>query len=199
MDAATQEYGGASTALGLAATSCHPAQARVQLELLQVLLDAGACVDGAPGGWNPLVAALHNGRGEAAAYLARRGARLDLEGAAGIGRVDLVARYIDQDGQLKGGATKKQLNYGFIWACEYGHANVVSFLLDRGCKPTVTVKHGETGLHWAALGGQTEIVDLLLKANAPVNARSSATAARLWAGPSTAATVRRATTKWSSA
>jgi hypothetical protein len=171
VDAATQEYGGASTALGLAATSCHPAEAGVQRELLRVLLDAGACVDGAPGGWNPLVAALHNGRGEAATYLAGRGARLDLEGAAGTGRVDLVARYIDQDGQLKGGATNKQLNYGFIWACEYGHANVVSFLLDRGFKPTVTVNHGETGLHWAALGGQTEIVDLLLKANAPVNAK----------------------------
>src|SRR5438034_3294764 len=50
-----------------AATSYHPAKTGVQLELLDELLKAGACVDGAPGGWNPLVAALHNGRGEAAA------------------------------------------------------------------------------------------------------------------------------------
>jgi len=141
VDATNQAYGGTSTALGLAATSYHPAKAGVQLELLDELLNAGACVDGAPGGWNPLVAALHNGRGEAAAFLANRGARLDLEGAAGTGRVDVVARYIDQDGTLKGGATKQQLNYGFIWACEYGRTNVVKFLLDRGFKPDASPTH----------------------------------------------------------
>ena len=170
VDATNQAYGGTSTVLGLAATSYHPAKAGVQLELLDELLKAGACVDGAPGGWNPLVAALHNGRGEAAAFLADRGARLDLEGAAGTGRVDVVARYIDQDGMLKGGATKQQLNYGFIWACEYGRTNVVKFLLDRGFKPDASPTHGETGLHWAALAGHAEIVELLLAANAPVNA-----------------------------
>ncbi len=31
--------------------------------------------------------------------------------------------------------------------------------------------HGETGLHWAAYGGHADIVDLLLKANAPVNTK----------------------------
>ncbi len=171
VDATTQEYGGASTALGLAATSCHPAHAGVQLELLDELLNAGASVDGAPGGWNPVVAALHNGRGEAAVFLAKRGARLDLEGAAGTGRVEVVAHYIDQDGALKASATNEQLIYGFLWACEYGHINVVKFLLDRGFKPDAPSKHGETGLHWAAFGGHTEIVDLLLNAEAPVNAK----------------------------
>jgi len=59
VDATNQAYGGTSTALGLAATSYHPAKAGVQLELLDELLNAGACVDGVPGGWKPLVAALH--------------------------------------------------------------------------------------------------------------------------------------------
>ena len=171
VDATNLAYGGASTALGLAATSYHPAKAGVQLELLDILLKAGACVDGAPGGWNPLVAALHNGRGEAAAFLADRGARLDLEGAAGTGRVDAMARYITEDGGLKGGATKQQLNYGFVWACEYGHASVVRFLLDRGFKPDGDFMHGETGLHWAAYGGHAEIADRLLKTNSAVNAK----------------------------
>jgi len=171
VDATTQEYGGASTALGLAATSYHPAKAGVQLELLDELLNAGACVGGAPGGWNPLVAALHNGRGDAAAFLASRGAHLDLEGAAGTDRVDLVARYIGHDGRLKGGATKEQLNYGFIWACEYGRTKVVKFLLDRGFKPDGNFMQGETGLHWAAYGGHAEIVELLLRANAQVNTK----------------------------
>lgn len=171
VDATNQSYGGSSTALGLAATSYHPAKAEVQLDLLQELLSAGASVDGAPGGWSPLVAALHNGRGEAAEFLARRGARLGLEGAAGTGRVDVVAGYVAQDGRLANGATMEQLNYGFIWACEYGHANVVSFLLDRGFKPDGNFMRGETGLHWAAYGGHEGIVELLLKAKLPVNVK----------------------------
>jgi ankyrin repeat protein len=169
VDATNQTYGGTSTALGLAATSYHPAKAGVQLELLQKLLNAGACVDGAKGGWNPLVAALHNGRGDAAAFLAARGARLDLEGAAGTDHVDVVASYVDPNGTLKSGATEEQLNYGFIWACEYGRASVVKFLLDRAVQLDGNFLHGQTGLHWAAFGGHTEVVNLLLKANAPVN------------------------------
>jgi len=174
VDATTQEYGSASTALGLAATSYHPAAAGVQLELLQVLLEAGASVNGAPGGWNPVVAALHNGRGDAAAFLAERGASLDLEAAAGTGRLEVLPLYINEDGSLKGGATQKQLAYGFVWACEYGRTGAVKLLLDRGVRADITPMHGETGLHWAALAGHTEIVELLLSANAPVNATEQA-------------------------
>ena len=171
VDATTQEYGSASTALGLAATSYHPAAAGVQLELLDALLQAGASVNGASGGWNPVVAALHNGRGDAAAFLAERGARLDLEAAAGTGRLDVLPLYINEDGSVKGGASKEQLEYGFIWACEYGRTSAVKFLLERGVKADGSLKHGETGLHWAAFGGHAELVELLLRANAPVNAR----------------------------
>ena len=89
-----------STTLGMVATSVHPAEAGVQLALMETLLDAGACVDGIPGGWNPLLAALHNGRGAAAELLARRGARMDLEGAAGAGQLDLIKRYFKKDGSL---------------------------------------------------------------------------------------------------
>jgi ankyrin repeat protein len=171
VDGTSQAYGKAATALGLAATSYHPAKAGVQLELLDELLKAGACVDGVAGGWNPLVAALHNGRGDAAVFLANRGARLDLEGAAGTGRVDVVGHHLDDDGALKEGATKEQLDYGFAWACEYGHTNAVKFLLDRKFKPDWNFMHGETGLHWACYGGHAEIVELLLKTDAPVNTK----------------------------
>jgi ankyrin repeat protein len=141
------------------------------LQLLDELLKAGACVDGAADGWNALVAALHNGRGDAAVFLAERGARLDLKCAAGTGRVDMVAQYMNDDGTLKEGATMEQLNHGFIWACEYGHANVVRYLLERKVKPDWKFMHGETGLHWASYGGHAEIVDLLLlKTDAPLNA-----------------------------
>jgi ankyrin repeat protein len=172
VDAASQAYGKAATALGLAATSYHPAKAGIQLELLDELLRAGASVDGAPGGWNPLVASLHNGRGDAAVFLANRGARLDLEAAAGTGRVDVLPQFIDEHGTPKDSATKEQLNYGFTWACEYGRVNAVKYLLDRKFQPDWTFMHGETGLHWAAFGGHAEIVELLLsKTDAPVNAK----------------------------
>src|SRR6185295_793321 len=40
-----------STTLGMAATSCHPAQAGVQIPLLEILLKYGASVAGIRGGW----------------------------------------------------------------------------------------------------------------------------------------------------
>jgi ankyrin repeat protein len=157
-----------STTLGLAATSVHPAVAGVQIPLLEILLDYGASVDGIRGGWSLVIAALHNGRGEAAEFLAQRGARLDLEGAAGVGRLDVVKRFFKSNGRLKSGATKAQLEYGFMWACEYGRSRVVAFLLEKRIS-IAAQPHGETALHWAAYGGHADIVKLLLKRKARVD------------------------------
>jgi ankyrin repeat protein len=162
---------GGSTALGLAATSIHPAIAGVQIPLLETLLQAGAAVDG-PAGAPALLACLANGRGEAAEFLASRGARLDLEGAAGVGRVDVVESYFQQDGTLKGNATKAQMLDGFTWACEYGRLGVVDFLLKKGLDVSAKGRpHGQTGLHWAAYGGHLDVVKLLLERGAPVDPR----------------------------
>ena len=157
-----------STTLGMVATSCHPAVAGVQTPLLDILLKYGASVDGIPGGWNPLIAALHNGRGEAAAHLAKRGARLDLEGAAGVGRLEAVKSFFNKDGNLKANATKTQMESGLMWACEYGRASVVDFLLEKGVNVGAQ-PHGETGLHWAAYAGHAHTVKALLKWKAPVD------------------------------
>jgi len=143
-----------STTLGMVATSVHPAVAGVQIPLLDILIKHGACVDGILGGWNPLIAALHNGRGDAAAHLASRGARLDLEGAAGVGRLDVVKSFFDGNRSLKPGAAQAQMESGFMWACQYGRKGVVEF-------------------HWAAYGGSVDVVKLLLKWNAPVNIKDA--------------------------
>jgi ankyrin repeat protein len=161
-----------STTLGMAATSCHPANAGVQIALLETLLAAGAFVDGVPGKWNIVIAALHNGRGRAAEYLARRGARLDLEGAAGTGRLDVVKTFFNKDGRLKATATKTQMELGFIWACEYGRKPVVAFLLQKGMD-VAAQPHGETGLHWAAYGGHAQIVKMLLKRSPPLDVKDA--------------------------
>ena len=172
VDATTQAYGSSSTALGLAATSYHPAKAGVDIPLLEILLKHGAAPDGAPGGWLTVPAALANGRPRAAQFLARHGATLDLEGAAGVGRLDVVKRFFAEDGSLKPDATRKQMESGFAWACEYGHTSVVEFLLQRGIKVDDPLRHnGQTGLHWAAYNAHVETVKLLLAHNAPVNSR----------------------------
>jgi ankyrin repeat protein len=159
-----------STPLGMVATSVHPAVAGVQIGLLKMLLKYGASVDGLSGGWNPLIAALHNGRPEAAEFLAKRGARLDLEGAAGTGRLDVVKDFFRKNGRLKANATRAQMESGFIWACEYGRTGVVAFLLEKGMRINAR-PHGETGLHQAAYGGHAGIVKLLLERRARIDVK----------------------------
>jgi ankyrin repeat protein len=161
-------YGGRSTALGLTATSCHPEAAGVQLPLMDLLIGRGAIIDG-PDSGSGVNACLHNGRGEAAEFLASRGARLDLEGAAGVGRLDIVKTFFDDRGGLKRTATRQQLIDGFTWACEFGRDSIVDFLLDHGVKVDEKLKGGETGLHWAAYEGHADTVRLLLEHGAPVD------------------------------
>src|SRR5688572_19708261 len=93
VNAESDEYGGRSTTLGLTATSWHPENAGVQLPLMDVLINHGAIIDG-PDGGSKVNGCLHNGRGEAAEFFASRGARLDLEGAAGVGRLDVVQGFL---------------------------------------------------------------------------------------------------------
>src|SRR5438874_3058837 len=131
VNAESDAYGGRSTTLGLAATSCHPEAAGVQLPLMDLLIEHGALIDG-PDGGSAVNGCLHNGRGEAAEYLASRGARLDLEGAAGVGRLDVVKSFFNADGSLKPPATPQQLKDGFTWACEFGRTEVVDSLFQNG-------------------------------------------------------------------
>ena len=166
--AESEAYGGRSTTLGLTATSWHPEEAGAQLALMDLLMGHGARIDG-PDTGSGVNACLHNGRGEAAAFLACRGARLDLEGAAGTGRLDAVRTYVTEDGSLKPPATTGQLKAGFTWACEFGHTPVVEFLLDHGVK--VDASHGGTGLHWASYEGHADVVGLLLRRGAPVEVK----------------------------
>jgi ankyrin repeat protein len=184
VDAVADMYGGATT-LGLVATSIHPKLAGVQEALIDALLAHGARMDrrGAAGNAASLVnGCLANGRGEAAEFLARRGAPLDLEGAAGVGRLDVVTSFFEADGSLKPTATPAQRRDGFTWACEYGRTDVVEFLLDHGAEDRgidqriedgerLPRPHGQTGLHWAAYGGHVDTVEALLARHASVHVR----------------------------
>jgi len=132
VNAESDAYGGGSTALGLVATSVHPEQAGVQIDLLQVLLDRGA---GIPPG--SLRSCLANGQPVAAEFLASRGGPVDFEEGAGLGRLDEVERGFDS-------ASKVQKEAGLRFACGYGRKEVVAFLLERGVAPDAAC------LHWAS-------------------------------------------------
>ena len=168
-------YGGGCTTLGLVATSAPPAIAGVQQEVIDVLLEHGARMDlpGTGGNQQPLVrACLANGQPDAAEYVVSRGAPLDLPGAAGIGRIDVVKRFFNEDGDLNANATKAQMVDGFSLACAYGRADVVDFLLDRGIDVDASLSdHGEghTGLHVAAFHGHVDVVSALLRRGAGVD------------------------------
>lgn len=176
IDATADVYGGGATTLGLAATSVHPELAGVQEELLQTLLNHNATIDlqrSAGNNDSAVLGSLANGRAKAAAFLASRGARLTLESAAGIGRLDLVGAYFDDDGNLKAAATKKQMESGFLYACGYGHTDVVEFFLKREVDQTIHGGDGQTGLHRAVIGGHLDTVKLLLQHNPPLEAKNT--------------------------
>ena len=165
VNAEADMYGGGAKTLELVATSVHPEVAGVQVELMDLLLERGARLDG-----GAVNACLANGRLPAAQYLASRGAPLDLEGAAGVGRLDRVRQILDDDAG-KGG-TSVGLHRAFSMACAYGQLDVVRLLLERGVDPAVPLGgHGDghSALHVAAYGGHAEIVKILLERRAPVD------------------------------
>jgi hypothetical protein len=161
VNAESAAYGGKSTALALTATSCHPEAAGVQLALLELLIAHGATFDDVV---NPC---LQNGRGAAAEYLANRGARLDLEGASGVGRLDLVKNLFSiADAKIRRAA--------FAWACQFGRTTVVEYFLDQGMSPAEKLPHHQqTGLHWAAYGGYADTVQLLIERGAPLHVKDA--------------------------
>lgn len=184
VDAEANMYSGRDKTLGLVATSVWPAKTGVLAALIELLLNAGADVDGGGGPGGAVNACLHNGRPEGAAILARHGASLDLEAAAGVGSLDVVKSFFHKDGSLKPTATKAQMEEGFLWACEFGQTSVVEFLLERGLDPSTQV-HGMGGLHWAMVGGHLDTIKLLLARGVPLEAKNvyggTALGAATWA------------------
>ena len=175
VDDLADTYGGgpAQTTLNLLVSSAHPANAGVQVALVDLLADRGAAVDGVADDGSPLMTALGFGYPAAAHALAARGARVDnVLVAAGLGRLDIVrARTGDVRviaDPWRGDVTDPE-ELALVWAAKYGHLPVVEFLLDRGVP--ITVMDDMMALHWAAAAhGHLSVIALLLARGAPLEA-----------------------------
>jgi hypothetical protein len=174
IDATTDVYGGGCTTLGLAATSVHPEIAGVQEPLLQLLLHHGARTDlSSAGNRHSLVTAcIANGRPKAAAFLASRGAPLDLPAAAAVGRLDIVENYFAATDGSHPHMDQDVPDEALLYACGHGRNEVVEFLLKQGADLGSHSGDGQTPLHWAVIGGHLDTARLLLRHNPPLESKN---------------------------
>ncbi len=171
VDAEADVYGGGATTLYLTATGIHPERANVQEELMELLIDHGAAINRP--GQSVVIECLANGRRCTAEFLAARGADLDLEAAAGVGNLEVVRACFTDSGHLRLPSTKRQLDRGFLWACEYGRDAVIEFLLTRGADLQAQADTGQSPLHWAVVGGQIDTIKLLLRHGASLEVKNA--------------------------
>jgi ankyrin repeat protein len=167
VNAEADVYGGGATSLELVVTSAHPRLAGVQNTLADLLLERGARMSA-----SIVHACLANGCPEAAAHMAQRGAPLDLEEAAGIGRLDVVEQYFRVRGGAAQPASTEKAIAALIMAAWYDQRDVIRYLLDQEIDPGAKLPRkgdGQTALHVAAYQGNVELVALLIQRGAPVN------------------------------
>jgi hypothetical protein len=166
VDALADMYGGHYTTMIMLVSSSPPANAGVQVALVETLLDYGAAIEGrgstkwAP----PLVTALVFGFLDAAEALVRRGARVDyLAAAAGLGRVADAAC-------LLATADADSRHLALALAAQHGHAQIVGLLLDAGEDPNRYNPEGchahATPLHHAVWFGHLAVARLLVERGA---------------------------------
>lgn len=166
VDALAAMYGGQCTTLSMLVSSTPPARARVQVPLVDILVDYGAAVaPSGTGAWtSPLTTALVFGFRDAAEALVRRGARVDtLPAAAGLGRIADLRRLLPS-------ASADDRHRALALAAQLGHVDIVGLLLDAGedpnrFNPPGTHSHSPP-LHQAIAANQIEVVKVLVERGA---------------------------------
>jgi ankyrin repeat protein len=173
VDALANLYGGECTTMSLLVSSCHPANAGLQVALVDTLVDFGAAVEPrGSGSWtSPLLTALAFGYRDAAEALVRRGARVNsLAAAAGLGRLD-AARGLLPD------ASGDDRHRALALAAQLGHVEIVRLLLEASEDPNRYNPEGNHGhstpLHQAALAGHDAVVRLLVERGARLDIRDT--------------------------
>lgn len=151
-------------ALRLVSWSWVARKCEVQIELIDILIDAGASLDGNPDN------ALVNGNFAAAAHLVERGAKLTLAAALCLERWDDVAR-------LAPAASASEKQFGFILAALNGKAEALRGMINFGVdlnSPSADLYSHAAALHHAVCSGSLEAVKVLVEAGAELGTKDSA-------------------------
>jgi ankyrin repeat protein len=171
VDALADLYGQGCTTMSLLVSSCHPAEAGLQVPLVNLLLDYGVSIEGdGSGRWSsPLMTALAFGYTRTAEALAARGARTDsLPAAAGLGRADEVRRLLPS-------ADAEARHQALALAAMHGQVEALRLLLDAGEDPNRFNPEGNHShsmpLHQAALAGHEAVVRLLVERGARLDVK----------------------------
>jgi ankyrin repeat protein len=171
-DALADMYGANCTPMTMLVSSDHPAKAKLQVPLMELLLEFGADIEGrGTRNWGgPLITALIFGMSDAAQTLAGRGARIDLPSAAGLGRLKDATRLLTA-------ADARERHLALSLAAQHGRLDIVRLLLDAGEPPDrYNPEHAHshcTPLHQAVLGGHEAIVRLLVERGARLDVRDT--------------------------
>ena len=135
----------------------------VQIDLLDVMIDAGAHIDGVSND------ALVNGNFAAAEHLVRRGAKLTLATA-------LCLRRWDEADQLASTANHDQKQFSLVLAALNGKAEAVKRLISYGVNINEPSRHlysHGTPLHHAVWSGSLDTVKLLVATEANLNIKDT--------------------------
>ena len=153
-------------ALTLVSWSWIARERGVQLDLIDVLVDAGADLDLNQNN------ALVNGNFAAAEHLVKRGANLTLAVALCLGRWNDVDRLLPT-------VNDKQKQFAFVLAALHGNAAALRRMIAAGADlnaPATLYSHG-TPLHHAVSSGSLESVKVMVEAGANLDAIDTA-----WSG-----------------
>ena len=151
-------------ALQLVCWSWIAREAGVQIDLIDVLVDAGAATDGAPD------AALVNGNVAAAEHLVKRGAKLTLSSALALHRWEDAREFA-------GEASARDIQAAFILSALHGNATALKILLEAGAAindPSPDLYSHASALHHAVWSGSLGAVKTLVEAGADLHARDTA-------------------------
>jgi uncharacterized protein len=142
------------------------------LERVKALLDADAPLASVRNekGVSVVLTAIYSGRAEIRDLLLKRGAKLELQDAAALGRLDRVKEIVGQDAAL----AKSYSSDGFpvvALAAVFGHFDVARYLAEKGADINAVATNGTgyTALTGAVTSGHTEMVKWLLESSAEAN------------------------------
>jgi hypothetical protein len=148
--------------VGLVASGRTARECGVQIEMIDLLIDAGASPDSA-------MVALTNGNVDAAQHLVNRGGKLTLAIAVCLDRMDDISHLVSM-------ANANEKLTALAAAAFYGKENMVKHLLEMNIDPNGFPETGSgfhshaTPLHQAVSSGSLDCVKLLVEAGARLNA-----------------------------